>query len=165
MNEAKDALNRLTAFTAGELIGASEWITIDQTMIDQFGALTLDPDPMHLDPKYAARNGRFGGTIAYGFLTLSLLTHMMHDAQRRAGLAGGDQAEGQYLNYGFDRLRFVAPVKAGARVRGIFRLLRSEHDEKGQLRAAFDCKVEIEGEERPAIVAEWLSAWVPARPQ
>lgn len=144
---------------AGAALGTSQWVKITQNMIDQFGAVTLDPDPMHIDPNWASRNGPFGGTIAFGFLTVSLLTHLMHDATK-AG-PGSDVASGYYLNYGFDRLRLVAPVPVGARVRGHFWLIDRRKDEKGRMISRAKCEIEIEGGDRPALVAEWLSMWIP----
>lgn len=150
----------MLAFEPGEEIGKSDWIEVNQAMISGFGHLTLDPDPMHIDPQWAAANGPFGGTIAFGFLTASLLTHMLYSAMGRDPYAESGKA-GQHLNYGFDRLRFVAPVKVGARIRGCFGMESLERDDKGRWLATFDCRVEIEGEARPALVGQWLSIWVP----
>ena len=144
----------------GASLGASRWLTIDQRMIDRFGEATLDPDPMHIDPEWARRNGPFGGTIAFGFFTMSLLTYLLHDALG-ASLERDDHREGYYLNYGFDRLRLVAPVRTGKRIRGVFKLADRVRDERQRLVSTFDCTIEIEGEERPALVAQWLSVWVP----
>lgn len=144
----------------GTVVGSSRWVTVDQPMIDAFGAATLDPDPMHVDPEWAATQGPFGGTIAFGFLTISLLTHLLHDA---LGSEPGRDAydRGYYLNYGFDRLRLVSPVRAGKRIRGVFRLAAREVDERQRFVSTFDCTVEIEGEPRPALIATWLTVWVP----
>lgn len=143
----------------GDQAYVSDWVTVTQEMIDDFGRCTLDPDPMHVDPEWAA-NGPFGGTIAFGFLTISLLTHMMHSAIKTS--PGREPASaGYFLNYGFDRLRLVTPVPVGSRVRGVFKLASREPDEKGRLVAAFDALIEIEGEARPALAARWLSIWVP----
>ena len=141
-------------------VGVSEWIVVDQAMIDAFAAATRDPDPMHINPQWAAANGPYGGTIAFGFLTISLLTHLLHSA---TGTAPSDDAasQGHYLNYGFDRLRLVAPVPTGSRIRGRFVKQRQEQDEKGRWLTTFGCTIEIEGVERPALVADWLSIWVP----
>lgn len=141
-------------------LGVSNWVVVDQAMIDGFGAVTLDPDPMHIDPEWAAANGPFGGTIAFGFLTVSLLTHLLHSAM---GTHPGREAAGQghYLNYGFDRLRLVAPVKVGARIRGRFTKLRQQQDDQGRWLTTFGCVIEIEGADRPALVADWLSIWIP----
>lgn len=145
----------------GQSLGHSPWITVDQAMISDFAAATRDPDPMHIDPKFAAANGPYGGTIAFGFLTISLLTHMLHgvfgsDPERDAG------SEGHFLNYGMDYLRLLNPVKVGSRVRGRFKVQDKRTDERGRNLVKFACSVEIEGEERPALVAEWLALWMPS---
>jgi acyl dehydratase len=152
--------NTFEATVPGEALGTSKWITVDQPMIDAFGAATLDPDPMHVDPAWAREQGPFGGTIAFGFLTMSLLTHLMHDA---LGTVPGRDVltNGYYLNYGFDRLRLVSPIRVGKRVRGVFGLAQRAVDERGRTVATFDCRIEIEGEDRPALVAQWLTVWVP----
>jgi len=144
----------------GEIVGTSQWVTVDQAMINGFGTVTLDPDPMHIDPVWAKENCPFGGSIAFGFLTVSLLTHLLHDALGSNPDRDPHQ-NGFYLNYGFDRLRLVSPVRAGARVRGVFRLAARLADERGRLVSKFDSTIEIEGEERPALIAIWLTVWVP----
>jgi acyl dehydratase len=115
---------------------------------------------MHVDPAWAAANSPYRETIAYGFLTISLLTHLMHGSMGVQG-AHDPRRSGYYLNYGFDRVRLVAPVRTGSRVRGCFKLLERKTDEHGRLITTFDCRVEIEGESRPALVAQWLTVWVP----
>lgn len=146
-------------FSPGEDIGISRWVHIDQDMISGFGDITLDPDPMHVDPDFAAKNGPYGGTIAFGFLTMSLLTHLLHSAIGDAD--GKDRfAEGHFLNYGFDRMRLVSPVRVGSSVRGRFRTLDVRTDEKNRVLVKFGCEIEIEGEDRPALVGEWLAIWI-----
>lgn len=152
--------NTVLDLPTGAEVGVSDWIVVDQEMINGFGKVTLDPDPMHVDPEWAA-TGPFGGAIAFGFLTVSLLTHMLHSAMGTHP-SKENAALGHYLNYGFDRLRLVSPVPAGARIRGRFVKLRQAEDEKGRFRTTFDCVVEIEGADRPALIAQWLSIWVPA---
>ncbi|WCM28469.1 hypothetical protein NDN01_05970 [Sphingomonas sp. QA11] len=155
------SLDRMSqGFTPGSLIGISDWITVTQEMIDVFGATTLDPDPMHIDPRWAAANGPFGGTIAFGFLTIALLTRMFHDATGQ-GWDTDPAVVGYNLNYGFDRLRLVSPIPAGARVRGHFEVADVRRDDKGRRITAIDCEIEIEDADRPALVARWLTAWVP----
>ncbi|MEO7964117.1 MAG: MaoC family dehydratase [Gemmatimonadaceae bacterium] len=144
---------------AGRDLGHSEWLTVTQEMITAFGDATRDHDPMHVDPAWAGR-GPFEGTIAFGFLTMSLLTSFMHnvmgtDPQRY------DPSMGYYLNYGFDRMRLVSPVPVGSRIRGAFRVLEVRADDKNRSILKFGATVEIEGSERPALSAEWLSVWVP----
>lgn len=141
----------------GDEIGTSPWITITQGDIDDFARVTRDPDPMHVDPAWAAEHGPFGTTVAFGFLSLSLITHMSHEAREwKPGTYG--------LNYGFDRLRFVAPVPVGSRVRGHFRLRSAEPRADGGLLTRTDVTVEIEGSEKPAVIGEWLGVfYAPAR--
>lgn len=148
---------------AGAEIGMSDWVAVTQDLINGFARYTLDPDPFHIDPEWAKANSPYGDTIAFGFLTMSLLTHLMHSAQgERARDTAADPAiHGHYLNYGFNRLRLIWPVKVGRRVRGHFTVKNVEVDDKGRNVVTFDCKIEIEGELRPALIAEWLAVWVP----
>lgn len=139
--------------------GTSRWLIVDQPMIDGFGRITLDPDPMHIDPQWAADHSPFGETIAFGFLTVSLLTHLLHDAMGRSSGSAG--TGGYYLNYGFDRLRLITPVRVGSKIRGDFVKAAEEQDAQGRIRARFTSTIEIEGGTRPALVADWLSLWVP----
>lgn len=140
----------------------SEWVEITQTMIDDFGRSTLDSDPFHNDPEWAKENTPYGGTIAFGFLTVSLLTHLAANAIEAAG-GNFKPAGGYFLNYGFDRMRLVAPVPTGSRVRGRFVKGPEHTDEAGRVRRSMDAVIEIEGNDRPALVATWLSVWVPDR--
>lgn len=137
----------------GEEIGVSGWIEVDQARIDAFAEITEDRQFIHVDPE-AARATPFGGTIAHGFLTLSLLSAMSYDAvPPLEGVAMG-------VNYGFDKLRFLAPVRAGSRVRGRFRLLSAEDRGGGRWLLKQEVTVEIEGAEKPALIAEWLGMQV-----
>lgn len=160
MAEGATTAKALDGFVPGQDIGVSAWVLIDQAMISAFGAATLDPDPMHIDAGWAAANSPFGTTLAFGFQTMSLLTHLLHDA---AGTAPTSDPAGQghYLNYGFDRLRLVAPVLCGARVRGKFHTLERRIDEDGRHIFKIAAEVEIEGQDRPALVGEWLTLWEP----
>lgn len=155
--QIEDTLSNLTP---GAEVGVSPWLTVSQTLIEDFGHATLDPDPMHMDPAWATANSPYDGTIAFGFQTISLLTHLLHGSMGVQG-AHDPRRSGYYLNYGFDRIRLVAPVRAGRRIRGRFKLLERKTDERGRLITTFDCRVEIEGESRPALVAQWLTVWVP----
>lgn len=142
----------------------SRWVTITQEMISDFGRVSLDPDPMHVSPDWAEKFSPYGKTISFGFLTMALLTHMLHDAmgsspERETG------EDGYYLNYGFDRLRLVQPVLVGSRLRGHFLISSRSVDDQGRAKSAFDCTVEIEGEDRPALVAQWLSMWIGPDPK
>ena len=133
----------------GQEVGVSGWLTVDQPRIDAFADATEDRQFIHTDPQAAAAAG-FGGTIAHGFLSLSLLSRMAADAML------APEGLKMALNYGLDRVRFLAPVKAGKRIRG--RVTRDSMDEKapGQWLMRHEVTVEIEGEEKPALTAFWL---------
>lgn len=137
----------------GQEVGVSRWIEVDQARIDAFARITEDEQFIHVDPE-RARATPFGGTIAHGFLTLSLASAMSYDAVAPLdGMVMG-------VNYGFDKLRFLAPVPAGSRVRGRFRLLSAEDkgSQDGVTRwlLKHELTVEIEGADKPALIAEWL---------
>ena len=133
----------------GQEVGVSDWIPVDQQAIDSFANVTQDHQFIHVDPEAAARTP-FGGTVAHGFLTLSLLSRMAADAMLRpAEVKMG-------VNYGFEKVRFLAPVRAGRRVRGRFRLDRFEEKRPGQYQFVHNVTVEIEGEDKPALVADWI---------
>ena len=137
----------------GQEIGVSRWITVDQTRIDAFAEITEDRQFIHIDPAAAAQTP-FGGTIAHGFLTLSLLSAMTYDAvPPLQGVVMG-------VNYGFDRLRFLAPVPAGSKVRGRFKLMSAEDKGGGRWLLKHEVTVEIQGAEKPALIAEWLGMQV-----
>ena len=133
----------------GEEIGVSRWLTIDQKRIDEFADATDDRQFIHVDPEAAARTP-FGGTIGHGFLSLSMLSRMAADA-----MLVPDTVK-MAVNYGLDRVRFIAPVKSGKRIRGRFRLDSVDEKAPGQLLLRHTVTVEIEGEEKPALTAEWL---------
>jgi len=134
----------------GKKIGTSRWFTIDQSRIDAFADVTEDHQFIHIDPEKAAETP-FGHTVAHGFLTLSMLSAMSYDAiPRIEGLKMG-------VNYGFNKIRFVTPVAAGAKVRAHFTLQSSTLEKPGELTNIVDLSIEIEGSNRPAIVAEWVS--------
>jgi len=134
----------------GEELGVSGWLRIDQDMIDRFADLTRDHAFIHVDPE-RARETPFGGTIAHGFLVMSLLPVF---EQEIVDLFPANIAWG--LNYGLDRLRFTAPVPSGSRVRGRFTLASVAETSPGQHRITLHVIVEREGEERPALVADWI---------
>ncbi|MFL6759707.1 MaoC family dehydratase [Sphingomonas sp.] len=133
----------------GSEVGVSSWLTIDQARIDAFAEATDDRQFIHVDPAAAARTP-FGGTIAHGFLTLSLLSRMAADAML---ISEGVKMS---VNYGFDRIRFLAPVRSGKRVRGRFTLDSVEEKAPGQWLFRHTVTVEIEGEDKPALSAAWL---------
>ncbi|UWR24332.1 MaoC family dehydratase [Sulfitobacter sp. S190] len=133
----------------GTEIGLSDWITVDQTMIDAFAATTRDDQWIHIDEERASKT-EFGGTIAHGFLTLSLASRFAYDA---LGTLPG-QVMG--VNYGMNKLRFVTPVKAGARMRGRFVLQGASARGPNQMLRETHLTIEIAECETPALVAEWL---------
>ena len=150
----------VTSLRQGQDLGPSDWVHVTQDMISLFGAATLDLDPMHVDPEWARNASPYGGTIAFGFLTMSLLTPLIHAVLQSRSIKISTQA-GHFLNYGFDRLRLVAPVKANQRIRGHFCVLKADTDGANRLLLTFGCEIEIEGGSRPALVAEWLAIWIP----
>jgi acyl dehydratase len=134
----------------GTEVGVANWITVDQKMIDDFAKTTFDEQWIHVDPERAAKETPFGGAIAHGFLTLSLASRFAYDCF--AMLPG--QVMG--VNYGMNKLRFLKPVVAGSRLRGRFTLKDvSARDATSMLRTNI-LTIEIEGEETPALIAEWL---------
>ncbi|HEU4522978.1 MAG TPA: MaoC family dehydratase [Thermoanaerobaculia bacterium] len=133
----------------GQEIGVSGWLTMDQQRIDEFAESTEDRQFIHVDPQAAAQTP-FGTTIAHGFLSLSMLSRMAAEVMLIPNTTR------MALNYGLDRVRFIAPVKSGKRIRGRFRLDSVEEKAPGQLLFRHTVTVEIEGEEKPALTAEWL---------
>src|SRR3954451_14688847 len=133
----------------GHEVGVSSWLIVDQARIDAFAEATEDRQFIHTDPQAAAQTP-FGGTIAHGFLSLSLLSRMAGDATLLPhGLT-------MAVNYGLDRVRFLAPVRSGSRVRGRFTLDSVEEKAPGQVLMRHTVTVEIEGQEKPALTAVWL---------
>jgi acyl dehydratase len=142
----------------GDKIGVSPWVTIEQKDIDDFGRVTRDWDPMHVDPAWCAESGPFPTTVSFGFLTMSFITHMSHEAR--------PWPDGVYaLNYGFDRLRFIAPVPVGSRIRGHFSLVAAEGRTDGSVKTVTDVTIEIEGHEKPALTGQWLGVFYPPSTQ
>ena len=133
----------------GQEIGVSPWIEVTQAAIDSFADVTGDHQFIHFDPE-AAKATPFGGTVAHGFLTLSLLSQMAAQVMLRP-----DNVK-MGVNYGLDRVRFIAPVRSGKRVRGRFTLTRMDEKNPGQWQFVHNVVVEIEGEEKPALTADWI---------
>lgn len=135
----------------GKEIGVSRWIEVDQKRIDVFADVTEDPQFIHIDPERAKAETPFGGTIAHGFLSLSLLSPMAMDL--------GFSLEGMSMgiNYGFEKIRFLQPVRAGRKVRGHFVLENAVERHPGQWMLTYGVTVEIEGEDKPALIANWLT--------
>ena len=140
--------DELTSMVGDEL-GTSEWFTIDQDRIDQFADVTVDHQYIHVDEDRASQTP-LGGTIAHGFLTLSLVTHLTS----QIGVTPENTV--MVFNYGLDRLRFINPVRAGSRVRAHTTLMDVTEKQPGQLLIKTGVTVEIDGEEKPALVAESL---------
>jgi acyl dehydratase len=133
----------------GTEIGVSDWIMVDQARIDAFADTTEDRQFIHVDPAAAAQTP-FGGTIAHGFLSLSLLSRMAADVMQVPDTTK------MAVNYGLDRVRFIAPLRAGSRVRGRFILDGVEDKAPGQLLLRHTVTVEIENHAKPALTAQWL---------
>jgi acyl dehydratase len=133
----------------GQEMGVSPWFVMDQVRIDVFADVTEDHQFIHVDPIRAAKTD-FGGTVAHGMLTLSMMSGMAYGAL--PAMAG----QGASVNYGFDKVRFITPVRSGARVRGRFVLAEAQTRGRGNLMTRFQATVEIEGEARPALSADWL---------
>jgi acyl dehydratase len=135
----------------GTDIGVSNWHVVTQEMIDRFADVTHDHQFIHVDPLRAKKETPFGGTIAHGFLTLSLLSLIGSEVMPPIkGRAMG-------INYGFDKIRFISPVKAGGKVRGRFKLKEVNERAPKEVMFRYEVAIEIEGGEKPALVAEWLT--------
>lgn len=134
----------------GQEVGVSNWQQIDQATIDAFASVTNDHQFIHVDPERAEKTP-FGGTIAHGFLTLSLLSSMAQEAQPK--IIGSQIG----INYGFDKVRFLTPVRSGDSVRGRFVLAGLSRPKTGEIDVVWDATVEIANARRPALVASWLN--------
>lgn len=134
----------------GKDLGTSDWILVDQERIDKFAEVTGDHQFIHVNPELAKQTP-FGTTIAHGYLTLSLLSQMAYDVM--PGIEGAKMG----VNYGLNSLRFLAPVKSGRRVRGVFKMADVVERSPGVFQTTVEVKVEIEGEEKPALAAEWVT--------
>ena len=143
--------NELTAMVGKSFV--SRWLAVDQARIDAFAKVTEDEQFIHVDPEKAAATA-FGGAIAHGFLTLSLLSAMAYSALPRIeGAAHG-------VNYGFERVRFLHPVRSGSRVRGHFTLLTATARSAREWLLTYELSIEIEGVQKPALAATWLTMQV-----
>jgi acyl dehydratase len=134
----------------GKEIGVSSWHLVDQPRIDTYADVIEDHQFIHVDPERAKKETAFGTTIAHGFLTMSLLSIMSYEVM--PVIAGTTMG----VNYGFDKLRFISPVRSGKRVRGRFVLAEAKLRKPNELQSRTNVTVEIEGEDRPALVADWL---------
>jgi acyl dehydratase len=138
----------------GEEFGVSEWVTVDQSMIDKFAEATGDHQWIHVDVERAKNEMPGGKTIAHGFLTLSLVPRLGANIWRVENRSRG-------VNYGLNKLRFTAPVPEGAKVRLSQKLLNAEDVKNDGVQLTFEHKIEIDGAERPALIAEGLSIIYP----
>ena len=134
----------------GHEVGVSSWHLVDQSRIDVFADVIEDHQFIHIDPARARKETSFGATVAHGFLTMSLLSIMSYEVMPVI------QGTTMGVNYGFGRLRFISPVRAGSRVRGRFTLAEATLRKPTELLSRTHVSVEIEGEQKPALVADWL---------
>jgi acyl dehydratase len=155
--KAAMTLKQLTA-AIGTEIGCSEWRTITQEMINQFADATDDHQFIHVDPERAAKEAPFGGTIAHGFLTISLLSTLAYEALPM--IEGATMG----INYGFDKVRFMSPVVTGKRVRARFKLADADIRPSGRVLNNYEVTLEIENTLKPALVANWLTLAILAQP-
>lgn len=132
----------------GENLGTSDWYEMGQDRINQFADATEDHQYIHVDPE-KAKDSPFGQTIAHGFLTMSMLAPFLERGFPKLDVK-------MMVNYGFEKVRFLAPVKSGKRIRGHFKLVSLTEKRPGQWQATLEVTVEIEGEEKPALLAEWV---------
>jgi len=133
----------------GQESGVSEWVEMSQERINQFADVTEDHQFIHINPEMAKMTP-FGGTVAHGFLTLSMLAKMGEKAS--VVLEGTKMG----VNYGFDKIRFLAPVPSGAKIRGRFIVAAVDEKRPGQTLITYDVSVEIEGGDKPALIAQWM---------
>jgi len=134
----------------GSEIGVSSWHLIDQNRINVYADLIEDHQFIHVDPERAKKETPFGTTVAHGFLTMSLMSIMSYEVM--PVIAGTTMG----VNYGFDKLRFISPVRSGSRVRGRFTLAEAKLRKENELQSRTNVTIEIEGEDRPALVADWI---------
>jgi acyl dehydratase len=135
----------------GRELGVSPWLAVTQDLVDEFAKVTRDDQYIHVDPARAAETV-YGGTIAHGFLALSMLTHFWE-----SGMGIRMTETKMSINYGFDKIRFLNPVRVGKRIRGRSTLKSVHRPKPDQVRVCQDVIVEIEGEDKPALVAEWIT--------
>ena len=142
----------LAAYQAmvGKEVGVSSWHLVDQSRINAVADVIEDHQFIHVDPERAKKETPFGTTVAHGFLTMSLLSIMSYEVM--------PVIEGTTMgvNYGFEKLRFISPVRAGSRVRGRFVLAEARLRKENELQSRTNVTIEIEGEDRPALAADWI---------
>jgi acyl dehydratase len=145
---------RTIAQFVGRPLGVTDWVVIEQKRIDQFAECTDDHQWIHVDVDRAVRESAFGSTVAHGYLTLALLARFTYEV----GLVPSDAS--QAFNYGLDRVRFMTPVRVGARVRDRVTLLTADEKGPGRMLVKAQHTIEIDGEEKPAMVADALAMLV-----
>ncbi|MCW2589465.1 MAG: acyl dehydratase [Mycobacterium sp.] len=152
-NDQLTVFNELAELTAavGTDLGPTDWLVIDQARIDQFAQATNDHQWIHVDPQRAA-DGPYGGTIAHGLLTLSLVPHFMHQLYRVDNVA-------MAINYGFNKVRFITPVPVGSRLRAASKLA-TVTEVSGGVQATLTTTIEVEGSDKPAAVVESIVRYV-----
>jgi acyl dehydratase len=152
-SNAEQAYEQLKA-TEGSEEGAGEWFLVDQPLINTFADVTHDHQFIHVDPEKAAERSPFKVTIAHGFLTLSLLPHLITTIP-----SSGARLEGMVMgmNYGFDKVRFVSPVKVDSRIRARSTVKTVELKAPGAVQVTKTYAIEVEGEDKPAVVADWIT--------
>lgn len=154
--------NFMTLENCGEHLNEpfySSWIAVDQERIDAFGAAIGDNDPHHMDPKWAAEHSPWGRTIAFGWLTTALTTSMLYEVFRYR-MDGDPVSYGYPASLGFDRMRLIAPVLVDSRIRGKITLTNMQIESEYRTRFTFNKVVQIEGQDKPALVADYLLLWL-----
>ena len=156
MGHAQNALAHFES-AVGQHQGSGDWFLVDQARIDAFAEVTEDRQFIHVDPEKAAQLSAFGTTIAHGFLTLSMLSHLCGSIpvprERLEGIVMG-------VNYGFEKVRFINPVRVDSRIRASTVLSAAELKDPSTIQATQTVTVEIEGQAKPALVAEWATRYI-----
>lgn len=150
INCAECSISEMKKFLGSE-VGLSDWVVINQERINKFAKLTEDEQFIHIDPERASKETPFGGTVAHGFLTLSMLVKLAESALPKI------KDVKFTINYGFDKIRFIYPVAANSNLRARFILKEVEERSLTQIMTKWDVSVEIKNVERPAIVATWVN--------
>mgnify|MGYP001235929112 FL=1 len=150
INCAECSISEIKKFLGSE-VGLSDWVVINQERINKFAKLTEDEQFIHIDPERASKETPFGGTVAHGFLTLSMLVKLAESALPKI------KDVKFTINYGFDKIRFIYPVAANSNLRARFILKEVEERSLTQIMTKWDVSVEIKNVERPAIVATWVN--------
>ena len=156
MSEKAEKAFALFREVEGKESATGDWMEVNQDLINQFADVTLDHQLIHVDEE-RAKQTPFGTTIAHGFLTLSLLTHLGASANPENPNPARFEGIVMGVNYGFDKVRLMAPVKSGKKIRANFKVKEAKERGKGILQAVYDVTVEIEGEKKPALKAEWIT--------